>query len=62
MKKILKLDRDNIGSGDYWILVDGETVYLSEQRKGCDLTAAIAIPKEHFDKLIDFYNADQAEE
>lgn len=54
-----KLLHDSFDSGKYSIVVDGHEVFLSEEMHGGDIQAAISIPREHFNRLIDFYNAEQ---
>lgn len=56
-----KLRHDSFDSGELSIVVDGHEVFLSEERHGGDIKAAISIPREHFNRLIEFYNAEQDE-
>lgn len=53
------LQRDNFSKGDFTILSDGFTVYLSEQMIGSPPSQEITIPKRVFDYLIKKYQEPQ---
>jgi hypothetical protein len=57
--KPLPLRRDNFEFGDCWILTDGARVTMAEQKMGESPRQTITLPRETFNKLIDFYMRDQ---
>jgi hypothetical protein len=54
-----RLPRDNWSYGDYWILGDNHEVTIAHQRTGEPSRAMFSIPRGTFNRLIDFYQADQ---
>lgn len=59
LNKVLKLKRDNISKGDYWILTDGTNVCICNQRSGEQATQSISIPSKYFNRLIEWYITQQ---
>lgn len=54
-KQICSLRRDHCNVGDWSIMTDGFTVWISKQKIGHERTDHIQIPKRVFDKLFDQY-------
>lgn len=48
----LLLQRDNFSVGDFWILTNGFTISIAEQKRGEDTKQHINIPVETFAKLV----------
>ena len=55
LEKICSLPRDNLDAGDYWILLDGSNVVLTEQGNGKPVKAQVKIPARHFARLARWY-------
>jgi hypothetical protein len=53
--KLLKLKRDNMSKGDFWILAGENSVSIARQKAGTDLEALIEIPKSVFNAFVEFY-------
>src|SRR4051794_19742065 len=53
--RIYLLSHDNVNVGDFSIMTDGFTVWLSEQAWGEMPKQKVAIPRYVFNKLIDWY-------
>ena len=53
------LRRDNFDKGDFWIVCDGFTVTLAEQRVGESPSQTIRIPKTTFDFFVKRYTEQQ---
>lgn len=51
--------QDNFLKGDFWILCDGFTVTLAEQRSGDSVTQSIRVPKATFDYFVKKYTEQQ---
>lgn len=45
--------------GDFWILTDGTTITIAEQRNGCPAQQKLDIPCNDFNKLVRWYVRDQ---
>lgn len=54
-KQICNMSHDNVQVGDFSIMTDSFTVWLSEQAWGEMPKQKIAIPRRVFNKLIDWY-------
>ncbi|HVX91214.1 MAG TPA: hypothetical protein VHC20_06360 [Candidatus Paceibacterota bacterium] len=54
-KDICSVRRDHFQHGDWSIMTDGYTVWISKQKWGHERTDHIAVPKSVFDKLFDSY-------
>jgi hypothetical protein len=54
--KVCKLSREAKDVGDYWIMVDEDTVYIHHQVPGEASKARIELPKKVFNRMVDFYN------
>lgn len=50
---------DNFIKDDFWILCDGFTVTIAEQRSGEQATQAIRVPKATFDYFVKKYTEQQ---
>lgn len=59
--EICKLQTDNHSLKEHWIITDGYTVSLANQRSGEPATEIISMPKAKFDKLIEWYFKPQKE-
>lgn len=51
----MKLARDNWNWGDYWILTDGHTVTIAEQKFGEQAISITRIPKHIFTRFCKWY-------
>ena len=57
---LITLPRDNYWAKDWSIMTDGEdTVWISQQKIGCNRTDYIEIPRRIFNRLIDAYQKDR---
>ena len=54
-KQICSLSRDNLDAGDFWILLDGNEIVLTEQGNGKPVKAQVKIPARHFARLARWY-------
>jgi len=56
--EICQLERDNVGAGDFWLILDGEdgTVTIAEQPLGEKFKTKVTMPREVFDVFVDWYN------
>lgn len=54
-----QLKRDNFAKGDFWMLCDGVTVSIAEQRVGDSPTQSIRVPKATFDFFVKKYTEQQ---
>ncbi len=54
-RDFLKISRDNLDAGDFWILSDGHTVSIHEQKSGEASKQEISVPREVFNKLVRWY-------
>lgn len=54
-KEVCLLQRDHFDVGDFGVMSNGTTVWLTEQRLGEKQKQVIEVPKKVFDKLIDVY-------
>lgn len=52
---VCKMPRDSYNVGDWSILTDGETVWITRQKLGERPSHKIEIPKSVYDKLHDAY-------
>lgn len=59
MRAVCRLKRDNITCGDFWIMTDGVTVWLGEQKFKEPSRQSVAIPRAKFKRLVDWYMAPQ---
>jgi len=57
--QLVRMERDNIDLGDYWILHCVDHVTITQQRAGEHPTAQIMIPRQTFNSLVDFYMREQ---
>lgn len=58
-RDVIALERDNWQFGDFGLLCDGFSVWLSEQPKGEAPRQKVEIPKAVFDKMVAAYTAPQ---
>lgn len=54
-KQLVTIRRDNLSVGDFSILTDAKTVWLTEQAMGERPKQTFAIPRVRFNKLIRWY-------
>lgn len=52
---IRAMPRDNVESGDFWMITDGCQVSLAQQQIGKSPTASIGVPRKVFDAFVDWY-------
>lgn len=57
--QILRLKTDNYSTDDFWILLNGDTVNIHEQRSGEKSKQNITIPRKDFDRLVKWYLREQ---
>ncbi|ARQ01864.1 hypothetical protein CAK95_24290 [Pseudorhodoplanes sinuspersici] len=55
----MKLKRDNLSVGDYWILHSGDHVTITHQAVGEAPVAQIRVPRTTLNKLVDWYTREQ---
>lgn len=55
LDQVCAMPRDNVGTDEHWLLVDGHTVAICQQRDGESPTAKIVMPRETFDAFADWY-------
>lgn len=58
-EKIVKLPRDNWEHGDFWMMIDGGEVIITQQKLGEQPTAKIRLPRRAFNHFIDKYNGEK---
>lgn len=59
-KQMVSLKTDNHHTKESWILLmEGNSICISNQRNGEALTASITIQRKDFNRLIDWYNKEQ---
>lgn len=56
LKDVGALERDNVSTGEHWIITDGEVVTLVAQRRGKPPTQWVDLPRATFEAFIDWYN------
>ena len=56
---LLKLRRDNVDAGDFWLLNGEDGVTIAAQKNGEAATGMVKIPHKEFCRLVDFYMRDQ---
>jgi hypothetical protein len=56
---VCEIQRDNKDVGDFWMITDGYTVSIHEQKMGEPSKQQISIPRATFNKLIDWYSRPQ---
>lgn len=54
-EQVLKLDRDNIESGDFWMILDYPFVVICEQPAGENIIQKMKIPVAIFNKFARWY-------
>jgi len=54
--ELAELDRDNIGIGFYWMVVDEEIMTLARQISGQDAEVVLTMPRPIFNQFVDWYN------
>lgn len=59
LDQVCELKRDNFSYGDFSILSDGHSTWLSQQKVGESPVQSFEIPKRKFDYLIRKYIASQ---
>lgn len=59
--QICKMRRDHTEVGDFSLMTDGFTVWLSEQKFGENRTQHIEIPKKIFNRLLVWYEREAKE-
>lgn len=58
--KVCNLKTDNHETKTHWIIINGKTVTIKAQKSGEESTQTIDVPRGVFNRLIDWYNKDQA--
>lgn len=53
--QLWRMPRDNFDRGDWWMITDGHTVSIAEQKIYEQPTQNISIPKGIFDWFVDIY-------
>ncbi len=53
--QLCRMYRDNISSGDFNLLTDADTVWLSEQARGQAPKQQLGIPRRVFNRLLKAY-------
>lgn len=56
---VARMRRDCYSIGEWSIMTDGHTTWLSKQKIGEKQTASIEVPKRVFDRLLDLYERPQ---
>lgn len=56
INEICALQRDNVDTKHFWILVETGRVVITEQTSGQPPKSSVSIPKRVFNKFVDFYN------
>jgi hypothetical protein len=59
LRAVCRLQRDNKSFGDFYIMTDGITVWLGEQKFKEPSRQTVAIPRAKFKRLVDWYLAPQ---
>jgi hypothetical protein len=57
--KICSLKEDNTATKDFWMLLNEDSVTITAQRSGEDVTAQINIPRKDFNKFVKWYTKEQ---
>lgn len=57
--KVIKLQTDNYGTKDYWILIDGDFVCMHKQKIGQESKQKITIKRSGFNRMIKWYTKQQ---
>ena len=57
--QVCALRRVNLTAGDFWLLLDSESVTLCHQRAGESPEAVVTIPRAEFNKLVRWYTKPQ---
>lgn len=53
--QLLRLGRDNLSVGNYWIITDADTVSVTEQEPGKIAVSTVTVPRDTFNRLIRWY-------
>ena len=56
---LLKMRRDNISAGDFWMISGAQGVTIAAQKVGSEPTGMVKVPHKTFARLVDFYMRDQ---
>lgn len=57
--ELMKLKTDNFATRDYWILHNGESITIANQKNGESCKAIIRITRKQFNRIVDWYNKNQ---
>jgi Holliday junction resolvase RusA-like endonuclease len=52
---LCKMPRDNLTVGDFWILTDGYTVTICQQKTGHSPTEKVHVPRATFNRMVRWY-------
>ena len=55
-KQICAMPRDGLDSTDFWFSVAENSVTICEQKVGAAATVMLTIPRQRFNRFIDWYN------
>lgn len=58
-EQVCSLRQDGYESGDFWIMTDGYTVTICEQKTFESPKQVIHVPRAEFNKMIDWYKREQ---
>lgn len=53
---VCDMPRDNVSSGAFWFLVDEVSVSVAEQKAGEAARAIVTLPRDVFNRFVNFYN------
>lgn len=53
--QICELKRDNVESGDFWMLLGEGELTICEQKSGSNPEQSLTIPRKNFDALVRWY-------
>lgn len=59
-EEVCALRRDNKGTGDFWMITDGNIVTICAQKFGEKSTAEVNVPRAEFNRLVSWYMSEQA--
>lgn len=60
LREVCRLTRETISTRHGWILAEGVTVTIARQKNGEKSEGMVTLPKSEFDRLIDWYQKEQA--
>ena len=53
--QMCELKRDNVESGDFWMLLGEDKITICEQKAGAKPTQSLTPPRKNFDKFARWY-------